>query len=158
MLAGTSVQRPVPCGFSTASVALRRSCRFGSATPSGRGNRPVSHSSCTRRTSSRIRTNRFPNGVKLYSTSTGGFSPKTLRPRMPNRVSLRSRWCITFGDKPGHARNNALGRVGPRASTSRSRIDHLQPWWRVSWAATERPAFVSAADPRTNEAGRETIR
>jgi len=49
-------------------------------------------------------------GVNRYSTSTGGFSPKTVRFRSPKRIILRSRSFITFEDRPGQARRKALGR------------------------------------------------
>lgn len=89
---------------------------------------------------------RRPKGVRRYSTSTGGFSPKTERCRMPKRIILRSRSFITFADSPGQALRNALGRLYPSAHNWSSRTDHLHPTMLSTIEATgmDLPSF----DPR----------
>ena len=56
---------------------------------------------------------------------------------MPNRNIFRSLSFNTLGDSPGQARRIALGRRAPRAMSTRSRTDHLQPTMLSTIEATE---------------------
>jgi len=79
---------------------------------------------------------RPPNGVSAYTTSTGGFSPNTVRRAIPKRIIYRSRSFMTFADEPGQDRRSMLGRVRPSARSPRRSTDHLHPMMLSTMAAT----------------------